>query len=132
MHSIYSVSLLLSVISRQCLFLPDDEPDEEGSPQHYVLIHGILTAPVIQHLTEVGVNVDAIIRVKAQNYERFAPAVPKADVHSKDGDESVRVRATQTFVLVRNKICMHGDLCSLLNVCFETLPSNHSLHEIPV
>lgn len=57
----------------------DDEPDDEGSPHHYVLIHGILTASVIYHLIEAGVNVDAIICVKAQNYDRLTPAADQQD-----------------------------------------------------
>ena len=66
--------------------VPDDEPDDEGSPQHYVLIHGILTAPVIYHLSEVGVNVDAIICLKAQNYESLTPA-PEQEDEGKGGEE---------------------------------------------
>ena len=67
---------------------PDDEPDDEGSPQHYVLIHGILTAPVIYHLSEVGVNVDAIICLKAQNYESLTPA-PEQEDDGKGGEEEL-------------------------------------------
>jgi len=68
------------------IYFSDDEPDDEGSPQHYVLIHGILTAPVIYHLSEIGVNVDAIICVKAQNYESLTPT-PEQQEERRDGEE---------------------------------------------
>ena len=51
-------------------FSTDDEPDDEGSPQHYVLIHGILTSQVIYHLSEIGVNTDAIITIRAETYDK--------------------------------------------------------------
>ncbi|EDO30653.1 predicted protein [Nematostella vectensis] len=57
----------------------DDEPDENGSPQHYVIIHGVLMAPVLQHLSDIGISVDAIIRVKAESYERFKAKPVKDD-----------------------------------------------------
>lgn len=69
------------------ILISDDEPDDERSPQHYVLIHGILTAPVIYHLNETGVNVDAIICVKAQNYDSLTPTPVQQD-ENKDVDTS--------------------------------------------
>lgn len=68
------------------IHVADDEPDAEGSPHHYVLIHGILTAPVIYHLNEIGVNVDSIICVKAQNYDSLTPTAGHQQDESKDGD----------------------------------------------
>ena len=74
-------------------FAIDDEPDDEGSPQHYILIHGILTAPVIHYLSEIGVHVDALICVKAQIYESLTPA-PEQQGETKDTeDEAAIVRS---------------------------------------
>ena len=69
------------------ILVPDDEPDTEGSPHHYVLIHGILTAPVIYHLNEIGVNVDSIICMKAQNYDSLTTTPAHQHDESKDGDD---------------------------------------------
>ncbi|PFX34574.1 Sperm-associated antigen 17 [Stylophora pistillata] len=57
----------------------DDEPDDEGSPHHYVLVQGILTASVISNLIEVGVSVDAVICLKAENYGRLTPATQQQE-----------------------------------------------------
>lgn len=75
-------------------FFSDDEPDDEGSPQHYVLIHGILTAPVIYHLHETGVNVDAIICLKAQTCDSPAPTPVQQDENKDSGDETAQVSLT--------------------------------------
>lgn len=48
--------------------LKDDEPDEEGSPQHYILIHGFTVASTLQHLVNIGVHVNAIIKIKQNEY----------------------------------------------------------------
>ena len=71
------------------ILVSDDEPDAEGSPHHYVLIHAILTAPVIYHLNEIGVNVDSIICVKAQNYDSLTPTPAHDQDESKDGDDEI-------------------------------------------
>ncbi|KAK2570951.1 Sperm-associated antigen 17 [Acropora cervicornis] len=68
----------------------DDEPDDEGSPQHYILIHGILTASVILHLSEIGVNVDAIICVKAQSYKSLTPLSAQQDESKEDNEENAK------------------------------------------
>ncbi|XP_068698646.1 sperm-associated antigen 17-like [Montipora foliosa] len=68
----------------------DDEPDDEGSPQHYILIHGILTAPVILHLSEIGVNVDAIICVKAQNYKSLTSLTGQQDECKEEDNETAK------------------------------------------
>ena len=73
------------------LTVTDDEPDDEGSPQHYILIHGILTASVILHLSEIGVNVDAIICVKAQNYKSLTPLSAQQDESKDDNEENAKV-----------------------------------------
>ena len=73
------------------LTVTDDEPDDEGSPQHYILIHGILTASVILHLSEIGVNVDAIICVKAQNYKSLTPLSAQQDESKEDNEENAKV-----------------------------------------
>lgn len=73
------------------LTVTDDEPDDEGSPQHYILIHGILTASVILHLSEIGVNVDAIICVKAQNYKSLTPLPVQQDEGKEDDEETAKV-----------------------------------------
>jgi hypothetical protein len=52
----------------------DDEPDEEGSPQHYVLIHGFLSASILQHLANIGVQVNAIIKLQQDEYRTIPPA----------------------------------------------------------
>lgn len=70
----------------------DDEPDDEGSPQHYVLIHGILTSQVIYHLCEIGINVDAIISVKAQSYDRFLPKSETVAEREPGVTEGVRIQ----------------------------------------
>lgn len=73
------------------LTVTDDEPDDEGSPQHYILIHGVLTASVILHLSEIGVNVDAIICVKAQNYKSLTPLSSQQDGSKEDNEENAKV-----------------------------------------
>jgi len=55
------------------------------------LIHGILTAPVIYHLNEIGVNVDSIICVKAQNYDSFTPTPVQQDGSKGGDDEAAKV-----------------------------------------
>lgn len=49
-------------------FIADDEPDDEDSPQHYVVIHGFLHASTIQHLANIGVHVNAIIKLQQDEY----------------------------------------------------------------
>jgi len=73
------------------ILVSDDEPDVEGSPQHYVLIHGILTAPVIYRLNEIGVNVDSIICIKAQNYDSLTPTPVQQDGNKDGDDEAAKV-----------------------------------------
>lgn len=82
-----------------CFLFSDDEPDDEGSPQHYVLIHGILTAPVIYHLHETGVNVDAIISLNSQNYSSLAPTPVQQDENKDGSDETAKVSFTQLVAM---------------------------------
>ena len=93
-----SLTIDFTEIWHNFLFISDDEPDDEGSPHHYVLIHGILTAPVIYHLNEAGVNVDAIICVKAESYDSLTPTPVQQD-ESKDGEvETVKVSLLLAFI----------------------------------
>ena len=48
-------------------------------------------APVIYHLSEVGVNVDAVICLKAQNYDSLTPS-PDHKNESQEDDEATKVR----------------------------------------
>ncbi|XP_022082066.1 sperm-associated antigen 17-like isoform X2 [Acanthaster planci] len=48
----------------------DDEPDD--GPEHYVVIEGFDRAPLLALLCDLGVNVDSIIKVGSEDYERFA------------------------------------------------------------
>ncbi|XP_038079367.1 sperm-associated antigen 17-like isoform X2 [Patiria miniata] len=47
----------------------DDEPDD--GPQHYVIIEGFDLAPLLALLSDLGVNVDSIIKVGSEDYQRF-------------------------------------------------------------
>ena len=76
-----------------CNCFVDDEPDEPGSPQHYVLIHGILTSQVIYHLSEIGVNIDAIVSIKAQSYDKFSP---ESGPSAAEGEPAKEVRVLIT------------------------------------
>ena len=66
----------------------DDEPDEEGSPQHYVLIHGFLSASILQHLANIGVQVNAIIKLQQDEYRTIPPAYLTEETHE-DVEEEV-------------------------------------------
>ena len=79
-------------------FDADDEPDDEGSPQHYILIHGVLTAPVLHHLSEIGVSVDALICVRAQNYESLTPVLEQHDESKDVESEAAKVRKLLIFL----------------------------------
>ena len=94
----------------------DDEPDDEGSPQHYILIHGILTASVILHLSEIGVNVDAMICVKAQNYKSLTPLSAQQDESKDDIEENAKV--CKQLVL---KMCSVDDVNDIHNHCIYVL-----------
>jgi hypothetical protein len=56
------------VLTRLCCF-SDDEPDD--GPNHYVLVHGFTESYLINLLDELGITVEAIIKVKSQDYSRF-------------------------------------------------------------
>lgn len=60
--------------------MTDDEPDDEGSPQHYVLIHGIWMAPVINYMADLGINIDAIICAKSETYDKFESKKEEVEV----------------------------------------------------
>ena len=62
-------------------FREDDEPDEEGSPQHYVIIHGFHTASTLQHLANIGVHVNAIIKLQQDEYKTVPPAHDTEETH---------------------------------------------------
>ncbi|XP_063954686.1 sperm-associated antigen 17-like isoform X2 [Lytechinus pictus] len=47
----------------------DDEPDD--GPQHYVIIEGFDQAPLLSLLTDLGINVNCIIRLQAEDYSLF-------------------------------------------------------------
>ena len=57
------------ITNTKILFIVDDEPDDEGSPQHYVLIHGFTAASTLQHLANIGVDVNAIIKLQQDEYK---------------------------------------------------------------
>ncbi|ESO93308.1 hypothetical protein LOTGIDRAFT_232733 [Lottia gigantea] len=47
----------------------DDEPDDGA--QHYVIIYGFHQPHLFTHLSEVGINVDCILRISSQDYSIF-------------------------------------------------------------
>ncbi|XP_033635929.1 sperm-associated antigen 17-like [Asterias rubens] len=47
----------------------DDEPDD--GPQHYIVIEGFDLAPLLALLSDLGINVDSIIKVGSEDYEKF-------------------------------------------------------------
>ncbi|XP_078373230.1 sperm-associated antigen 17-like isoform X2 [Oculina patagonica] len=116
----------------------DDEPDDQGSPQHYVLIHGILTAPVIYHLNETGVNVDAIICVKAQNYDCLTPTPVQQDENkevdtSKEDDPEMLDRELQESEERAQKLEAEAKLnmfwCESESIVMRA-PSGHKLKDV--
>ncbi|XP_028409597.1 sperm-associated antigen 17-like isoform X2 [Dendronephthya gigantea] len=69
----------------------DDEPDEEGSPQHYVLIHGFLSASTLHHLANIGVHVNAIIKLQQEEYRCKPQEHPKEEMHEDVEEEGEEV-----------------------------------------
>jgi hypothetical protein len=73
----------------------DDEPDEEGSPQHYVLIHGFLSASTLQHLANIGVHVNALIKLQQDEYRTVPP--PTEECHEDVEDEVLNKRTENIY-----------------------------------
>ncbi len=47
----------------------DDEPDD--GPQHYVIISGFHHPHLLSYLSDIGVNVDCIIKVQSEDYHQL-------------------------------------------------------------
>ncbi|XP_078618505.1 sperm-associated antigen 17-like isoform X8 [Branchiostoma floridae x Branchiostoma japonicum] len=47
----------------------DDEPDD--GPQHYMLVHGFHQPQLVMALADVGVNVDALLKITSEDYTIF-------------------------------------------------------------
>ncbi|PIK56988.1 putative sperm-associated antigen 17-like isoform X3 [Apostichopus japonicus] len=47
----------------------DDEPDD--GPQHYILLYGFLDAPLLVLLSDLGINVNCILRFTCEDYSLF-------------------------------------------------------------
>lgn len=58
----------------------DDEPDDGAN--HYILVCGYNNPHLFKEMAELGINVDSVIRIGSQDYERFEkkddePAIEK-------------------------------------------------------
>lgn len=49
------------------LLFADDEPDD--GPEHYIFVSGFYHPHLVPLLSDIGVNVDAMIKVMSDNYE---------------------------------------------------------------
>lgn len=45
----------------------DDEPDD--GPQHYIFISGFKKAQLLPILSEIGVNINGVIKIVSENYD---------------------------------------------------------------
>lgn len=50
-------------------YIADDEPDD--GPQHYILLYGFLEAPLLVLLSDLGINVNCILRLTSEDYSLF-------------------------------------------------------------
>lgn len=55
--------------SNQIFFLTDDEPDDGAS--HYIIVTGYNNPHLFGQLAELGINVESIIKISSQDYNRF-------------------------------------------------------------
>lgn len=58
-------------------YFVDDEPDD--GPQHYILIYGFNHPHLPTYMAELGLNIDAVVKVTSESYERFKPPPPPED-----------------------------------------------------
>ncbi|XP_065057686.1 sperm-associated antigen 17-like isoform X2 [Rhopilema esculentum] len=66
----------------------DDEPDGTDDPSHYVVITSIYEPRVFQQLIDIGVGIDAVIRVTSQTYEtKDMGEVSKADEKQEEAED---------------------------------------------
>ena len=64
-------------------FETDDEPEDDDSPKHYVIIHDFPNASTLQDLSNIGVNVNALIKLQLDEYQN----VPASDdVNAEDNE----------------------------------------------
>ncbi|XP_030828795.1 sperm-associated antigen 17-like isoform X3 [Strongylocentrotus purpuratus] len=67
----------------------DDEPDD--GPQHYVIIEGFEQAPLLSLLTDLGINVNCIIRLLAEDYSLFEKRRKEEEEEMDEDDRPLEV-----------------------------------------
>ncbi|XP_076445026.1 sperm-associated antigen 17-like isoform X2 [Babylonia areolata] len=104
----------------------DDEPDDGA--QHYILLVGFNNPHLPFYLAEVGININAIIRLSSQDYSRFAAStsdtVPKEDKDEKAlAEEAAREERYKQAKELNTFWC---DIVTLLR----SNPDTSKLHDI--
>ncbi|XP_067675915.1 sperm-associated antigen 17-like [Haliotis asinina] len=106
----------------------DDEPDDGA--QHYVVIYGFHNPHLFGQLSDVGINVDAIIRFSAQDYSPLVETQPEEKT-DKEKDEKTLALEEQSRAekkKIQNEIKKFWkDLLLLL----QRNPDTSKLHDIP-
>lgn len=55
--------------SNQIFLFTDDEPDDGAN--HYIIVTGYNNPHLFGQLAELGINVESIIKISSQDYDRF-------------------------------------------------------------
>lgn len=84
----------------------DDEPDD--GPQHYIYITGFHHPHFLSHLADININVDCIIRINSENYDRYEPKVPEVG----EGEA-----ATEEIVVEKDEKTLGERKCRVLEYC---------------
>ncbi|XP_074656457.1 sperm-associated antigen 17-like [Tubulanus polymorphus] len=71
----------------------DDEPDD--GPEHYILVQGFNHPHLISYLSEIGINVDCIIKLKSQDYSRFETETADVDPDIDQVEKDEKTLATE-------------------------------------
>ena len=66
----------------------DDEPDEPDDPNHYIIITSVYDPHVLQPLIDLGVPIDAIIKLKSESYDVKPKEKPIDPVENEVGYEN--------------------------------------------
>ncbi|XP_064627357.1 sperm-associated antigen 17-like isoform X2 [Lineus longissimus] len=94
----------------------DDEPDD--GPNHYVLVHGFTEPYLITLLDELGITVEAIIKVKSQDYSQFEKPTDDQQVPPPVADEAAEEEKLQKLNAEKEKVqTFWRDILPILQKC---------------
>eukprot|EP00057_Strongylocentrotus_purpuratus_P035557 XP_799985.4 PREDICTED: sperm-associated antigen 17 [Strongylocentrotus purpuratus] len=89
----------------------DDEPDD--GPQHYVIIEGFEQAPLLSLLTDLGINVNCIIRLLAEDYSLFEKRRKEEEEEMDEDDRPLEGKVVVVMIkmveLVEALVVVHID-----------------------